>query len=94
MLENVPRLAKHPVFGEFISALESAGYAVSHTLTRADDYGVPQARKRLVLFASLHGPDLPRATAGAPAAAHRRTRDRSHGAARIRRGHPPATRCT
>ena len=54
-LENVPQLAKYPIFREFVDALEGAGYAVCHTLTRADDYGVPQTRKRLVLLASLLG---------------------------------------
>jgi DNA (cytosine-5)-methyltransferase 1 len=54
-MENVPRLRKHPIFYQFVAALRRNGYTVNHYLVRADQYGVPQRRKRLVLFASKFG---------------------------------------
>jgi len=55
-MENVPRLLKHSVYGEFRDQLEGDGYHVSATIVRCADYGVPQTRKRLVLLASRLGP--------------------------------------
>ena len=55
-MENVPRLASHHVFDEFLSTLDSAGYAHNHAVVRCADYGVPQTRSRLVLLASRLGP--------------------------------------
>ena len=55
-MENVPRVVLHPVFEWFVRELSNAGYAVTYHKIRADYYGVPQKRARLVLFASLHGP--------------------------------------
>lgn len=54
-MENVPRLTKHPAFNSFVDRLTEAGYTVSWHKVRAHDYGVPQRRTRLVLFASLYG---------------------------------------
>ncbi|MCJ2084303.1 DNA cytosine methyltransferase [Methylobacterium sp. J-090] len=54
-MENVPRVALHPVFAEFVERLRNAGYHVRYDKVRADHYGVPQKRARLVLLASLHG---------------------------------------
>lgn len=54
-MENVPRVTTHAAFGSFVAHLEAAGYAVTHYKVRAQDYGVPQRRKRLVLFASRYG---------------------------------------
>jgi len=54
-MENVVRVTKHPAFDSFVSRLESAGYTVTHYKVRAQDYGVPQRRTRLVLFASQFG---------------------------------------
>ena len=54
-MENVPRLTRHKVFARFVRELEKAGYTVSYQVVRADHYGVPQHRARLVLFASLWG---------------------------------------
>jgi DNA (cytosine-5)-methyltransferase 1 len=54
-MENVPHLARHLVFRRFIAALQQSGYSVSYQKVRADHYGVPQRRARLVLFASLWG---------------------------------------
>lgn len=54
-MENVVRVSVHPAFREFILRLENVGYIVSYFKVRAQDYGVPQRRTRLVLFASRHG---------------------------------------
>lgn len=54
-MENVNQLARHKVFSEFVESLEDAGYVVSYYEVDCQDYGVPQTRKRLVLFGSLFG---------------------------------------
>lgn len=54
-MENVPELAKHWVFDEFINGLTQLKYHVSYKVVDCVDYGVPQTRKRLVLLASLLG---------------------------------------
>lgn len=54
-MENVPGLAGHSVFTEFIDLLVRAGYSVSHGVLSCELYGVPQRRRRLVLNASLLG---------------------------------------
>ena len=54
-MENVPRLARHKVFRDFVEGLKASGYHVTHQVVRAQNYGVPQRRSRLVLIASLHG---------------------------------------
>lgn len=54
-MENVPRLQRHPIFDRFVSDLKKSGYTVTYYHVRADYYGVPQRRSRLVLFASMFG---------------------------------------
>jgi len=54
-MENVPRLAKHSVFDDFLSALRDGDYSYKHYIVRCADYGVPQTRMRLVLLASRLG---------------------------------------
>ncbi len=57
-MENVPLLKSYGggvVFNDFVKALEEIGYHISHDVFNAQDYGVPQRRKRLVLLGSLHG---------------------------------------
>ena len=54
-MENVPRLVRHSVFGNFLSDLEGAGYSSVCHIVRCADYGVPQSRVRLVLLASRLG---------------------------------------
>lgn len=57
-MENVPLLKSYGsgvVFNDFVRALEDIGYHISHDVFNAQDYGVPQRRKRLVLLGSLHG---------------------------------------
>jgi DNA (cytosine-5)-methyltransferase 1 len=51
-MENVPRLQRHRIFSQFVAGLRENGYSVTHYKVRADRYGVPQRRARLVLFAS------------------------------------------
>lgn len=54
-MENVPQVRKHAVFQGFIKTLETAGYSTSVHLVKCNEYGIPQARHRLVLLASLLG---------------------------------------
>lgn len=54
-MENVPQIVKHKVFMDFVKELESLGYYVSWEIVYCPDYGIPQARKRLVLLASRLG---------------------------------------
>ncbi|MBI1766073.1 MAG: DNA cytosine methyltransferase [Acidobacteria bacterium] len=54
-MENVPKLEEHEVFADFVSRLKSLGYHVTHSVVDCRYYGVPQHRKRLVLFASRYG---------------------------------------
>lgn len=57
-MENVPRLLDYKdgaIFDQFKSTLEAEGYGVWYSVVNAADYGVPQARKRLVLVAAKDG---------------------------------------
>ncbi len=54
-MENVPGLIRKEVFHSFISELESEKYIVSYEIIDCAHYGLPQSRKRLVLFASKFG---------------------------------------
>lgn len=54
-MENVPRLKKHDVYENFKDGLSSLGYEVETYDIFCPKYGVPQTRKRLVLFASVFG---------------------------------------
>ena len=63
-MENVPGIAKHKVYIDFLQTLRSEGYniAVNEALF-CPDYGIPQRRKRLVLLASRIGAiSFPKAT--------------------------------
>lgn len=55
-MENVPTVAKHEVFHDFVDTLERLGYHVWSDVVDSSRYGVPQMRRRMVLLASRHGP--------------------------------------
>ena len=57
-MENVTQLVGHKkgvVLKDFITKLESLGYEVTKQKVNAANYGVPQRRYRLILFASKFG---------------------------------------
>ena len=54
-MENVPSVAKHAVFLDFVDTLKRLDYNVSHGVVDSSGYGVPQTRRRMVLLASRHG---------------------------------------
>ncbi|KGK43261.1 modification methylase [Nitrincola sp. A-D6] len=54
-MENVPTVAKHEVFHDFVDTLKQHGYKVWFGVVDSTQYGVPQTRKRMVLLASRHG---------------------------------------
>ena len=51
-LENVPRYQNSQSFSIILSALELEGYSVTHSVVNMADFGLPQARRRLVLIAN------------------------------------------
>jgi DNA (cytosine-5)-methyltransferase 1 len=51
-LENVPRYQNSQSFSIILSALEQEGYSVDYSVVNMDKFGLPQARRRLVLVAS------------------------------------------
>lgn len=53
-MENVPTVAKHAVFHDFVDTLKGLGYAVWFDVVDSSRYGVPQLRRRMVLLASKH----------------------------------------
>ncbi len=55
-MENVPSVAKHEVFDDFVRSLEKLGYFVHQDVVDCSLYGLPQGRKRMVLLASRLGP--------------------------------------
>ncbi len=55
-MENVPRVGSSSVFKSFVRLLERNGYHVDWRSCYGPEYGLPQARRRLVLLASLLGP--------------------------------------
>ena len=55
-MENVPSVAKHTVFSDFLISLKKLGYHVFHEVVDCSKYGLPQGRKRMVLLASRLGP--------------------------------------
>lgn len=54
-MENVPTVAKHVVFHDFVDTLKRLDYHVWYGVIDSSLYGVPQARRRMVLLASKLG---------------------------------------
>ncbi len=54
-MENVPTVAKHEVFHDFVDTLRRLGYDVWFDVVDSSQYGVPQTRRRMVLLASKLG---------------------------------------
>lgn len=54
-MENVLQLKRHKVFHAFTTELEQLGYCITPYEVDCVRYGIPQSRKRLVLFASKFG---------------------------------------
>ena len=51
-MENVPQLMDKPIYNKFKHELADAGYSISDGVISCADFGVPQSRSRLVMFAS------------------------------------------
>lgn len=70
LIENVPGIATVPgfsTFRRFLGMLEANDYLYAHDILDAKRYGVPQNRRRLVLFATKHfRPSLPDPKYGTP----------------------------
>jgi DNA (cytosine-5)-methyltransferase 1 len=54
-MENVPNISKQKVFADFVDFLRLNNYFISYSNIYCPDYGIPQKRRRLVLFASKFG---------------------------------------
>lgn len=54
-MENVLQLRERDIYKRFLAKLDSLGYIVSAYDVDCREYGVPQSRKRLVLFGSRFG---------------------------------------
>lgn len=81
-MENVPDVQLTKVFRDFVGTLEELGYFVTYDVVRCADYGVPQDRRRLVLFGSKRGPiELP-----SPVRRERTVADAIRGLPRIKAG--------
>lgn len=52
IMENVPGYLDSPPFTAILNCLKSEGYRTHHLILNAWHYGVPQDRKRLILWAS------------------------------------------
>ena len=55
VMENVPSLRESSVFLSVLDGLKDAGYHLWYGVIRAEDYGVPQRRHRLIMLASRLG---------------------------------------
>jgi DNA (cytosine-5)-methyltransferase 1 len=54
MLENVPGLANDRRMKELESELQELGYKINYKVLSAENYSVPQRRKRLIMIGSIH----------------------------------------
>ncbi|MFD6363789.1 DNA cytosine methyltransferase [Streptomyces roseolus] len=64
VLEQVPAVL--PIWQAYADVLERLGYSVATDIVNAEEYGVPQTRRRAVLIANLYSP------VALPAPTHRR----------------------
>jgi DNA (cytosine-5)-methyltransferase 1 len=55
MMENVPALAKDARLANLRNELESSGYKIDVKILNMSHYGVPQARRRMIMLASRLG---------------------------------------
>jgi DNA (cytosine-5)-methyltransferase 1 len=55
MMENVPALDKDERLQKLVGELERIGYNIDHKVLKMSHYGVPQARRRMILLASRFG---------------------------------------
>lgn len=63
LMENVPQLLNSLEFAEIKKVSERMGYTISEKILHAADYGVPQKRKRAIIFGTKTGtPRHPRPT--------------------------------
>jgi DNA (cytosine-5)-methyltransferase 1 len=85
-MENVPQLQKELFFKRFVASLRSWGYSVTYSNVHSWEYGVPQTRTRLVLFASKFG-EVNLVAPTHPPARHRTVRHAIGHLEPIRAGH-------
>lgn len=52
MMENVPALNNDDRLERLVGKLEELGYKVDHKVLKMSNYGVPQARRRMIMLAS------------------------------------------
>lgn len=52
MMENVPALNNDDRLKRLVGKLEKLGYKVDHKVLKMSNYGVPQARRRMIMLAS------------------------------------------
>lgn len=54
-MENVPEIVKESIFTDFVATLKELNYSVTYNVVKAEEYGVPQRRRRLLLLAAKEG---------------------------------------
>lgn len=54
-MENVPEIVKESIFLRFVEVLKELNYTISYDIVKAEEYGVPQRRRRLILLAAKNG---------------------------------------
>lgn len=62
LLENVPNIVsvnKGETFKTILSELRGTGYRVTYKILNAEEYGVPQLRRRIIFLGSRDGQELP-----------------------------------
>jgi len=63
LMENVPELLRSAEYAAFAEAAEDLGFEVEGRIVQAADFGVPQTRRRAIVFGSRLGqPDWPAQT--------------------------------